>query len=73
MILPGPLAAATIEWFRRLPASTETREDTYLLAPWLEGLSVKIRADTELNVKAYLGSSGISRFQDALVVAWTPG
>lgn len=58
-ILPGPLEAATIEWFRRLPASTETREDTYLLSPWLDGLSVKIRADAELDVKAYRGSPGV--------------
>ena len=57
-ILPGPVGAATIEWFRRLPAATETREDTYLVTPWLDGLSVKIRADTELDVKAYRGSPG---------------
>ena len=58
-ILRGPLEAATIEWFRRLPASTQTREDTYLLSPWLDGLSVKIRADAELDVKAYRGSPGV--------------
>jgi hypothetical protein len=58
-ILRGPLQAATTEWFRRLPASTETREDTYLLSPWLDGLSVKIRADAELDVKSYGGSPGV--------------
>jgi hypothetical protein len=58
-ILQAPLANATIEWFRRLPTSTETRDDTYLLTPWLDGLSVKIRADLALDVKAYQGSPGV--------------
>ena len=58
-ILRGPLATATIEWFRRLPTSTETRDDTYLLTPWLDGLSLKIRADAAFDVKAYGGSPGV--------------
>jgi hypothetical protein len=58
-ILPGPLATATIAWFRRLPTSTETRDDSYLLAPWLDGLSVKIRSGATFDVKVYRGSAGV--------------
>jgi hypothetical protein len=58
-ILPGQVADSTMRWFRRLPVTTETREDTYLLTPWLDGLSVKIRAHAEFDVKAYLGSLGV--------------
>lgn len=58
-ILSGPVADMTIAWFRRFPISTETREDTYLLTPWLDGLSPKIRADVAFDVKAYRGSPGI--------------
>ena len=58
-ILSGPVADTTIVWFRRLPTSTETREDTYLLTPWLDGLSLKIRAAAAFDVKAYRGSPGV--------------
>jgi hypothetical protein len=58
-ILAGPVTDTTIAWFRRLPTSTEVREDTYLLTPWLDGLSLKIRADAEFDVKAYRGSPGV--------------
>jgi hypothetical protein len=58
-VLPGPLAAAVREWFARFPATTEPREDTYLLQPPLPGLSVKLRGGSALEVKAYLGSPGI--------------
>lgn len=58
-ILPGVLGTAMREWFGRFPAGTETRQDTYLLQPHLPGLSVKLRADSALEVKSYLGSPGI--------------
>ena len=58
-IFPGQLEAAVAEWFGRFPAGTETREDAYLLDPRLRGLSVKIRGETALEVKAYRGSPGI--------------
>ena len=58
-IFSGQVAGPTMEWFRRLPASTETREDAYLVTPWLDGLSLKIRADAQLDVKAYRGSPGV--------------
>jgi hypothetical protein len=46
-------------WFSRFPATTESREDTYLLDPQLRGLSVKVRAGRALEVKVYRGSRGI--------------
>jgi hypothetical protein len=57
-IFPGQLDAAVARWFARFPATTESREDTYLLDPHLPGLSVKIRAGAALEVKAYRGSPG---------------
>ena len=58
-ITPGPLGTAMREWFARFPAGTETREDAYLLHPRLQGLSVKLRDGSTLDVKSYLGSPGI--------------
>ena len=58
-ITPGPLGTAMREWFGHFPAGTETREDAYLLRPRLQGLSVKLRDGSTLDVKSYLGSPGI--------------
>jgi hypothetical protein len=58
-IFPGQLEAAVAGWFRRFPARTESREDTYLLDPQLPGLSVKVRGGVALEVKVYRGSTGI--------------
>lgn len=58
-IFPGQLETVVAGWFARFPAELETREDTYLLAPRLRGLSVKLRAGAALEVKAYQGSPGI--------------
>lgn len=58
-ITPGPLGTAMREWFARFPAGTETREDIYLLRPRLQGLSVKLRYGSTLDVKSYLGNPGI--------------
>jgi hypothetical protein len=58
-IVPGRLEAAVARWFARFPATTESREDTYLLDPPLRGLSVKVRGSGALQVKAYHGSPGI--------------
>ena len=57
-IFPGQLETAVARWFSRFPATTESREDTYLLDPHLPGLSVKVRAGATLEVKAYRGSPG---------------
>ena len=58
-IFPGKLETAVARWFGRFPARMESREDTYLLAPHLPGLSVKVRAGAALEVKMYRGSPGI--------------
>ena len=57
-IFPGPLTAAVAGWFARFPASTESREDTYLLDPPLPGVSVKVRGGGPVEVKVYRGSPG---------------
>jgi hypothetical protein len=58
-IFPGQLETAVARWFARFPATTESREDTYLLDPQLRGLSVKVRGGGALEVKVYRGSPGI--------------
>jgi len=58
-IFPGQLETAVARWFSRFPATTESREDTYLLDPQLRGLSVKVRAGGALEVMVYHGSRGI--------------
>jgi hypothetical protein len=58
-ILPGQLDAAIAGWFGRFPGWTESREDAYLSYPVLRGLSVKLRAGRELEVKACQGCPGI--------------
>jgi hypothetical protein len=63
-IFPGQLEAAVTQWFGRFPARTESREDTYLLDPPLPGLSVKVRGDRALEVKAYRGSPGILKLAE---------
>jgi hypothetical protein len=56
---PGQLETAVARWFSRFPATTESRQDTYLLDPQLRGLSVKVLAGAALEVKVYRGSPGI--------------
>jgi hypothetical protein len=58
-IFPGELKPAVAGWFGQFPARTETREDRYLVDSRLRGLSVKIRGNVSLEVKAYCGSQGI--------------
>ena len=58
-IFPGRLETAVARWFERFPVQTESREDSYLLDPDLSGLSVKVRAGSALEVKAYCGSLGV--------------
>jgi hypothetical protein len=58
-ILPGQLDAALAGWFGRFPAGMESREDAYLIHPFLRGLSVKIRAGRQFDVKLCHGSPGI--------------
>jgi hypothetical protein len=58
-IFPGRLETAVAEWFGRFPAEIQSREDTYLLDPWMRGLSVKVRGGVALDVKEYRGSQGM--------------
>jgi hypothetical protein len=61
-IVPGWPTAAMRGWFAALrpaPSARETREDAYLIRPRLRGLSVKLRAGSELDVKALRGSGGV--------------
>ena len=58
-IFPGKLETTVAGWFVRFLAETESRDDIYLLDPWLRGLSVKIRGGAALEVKMYRGSPGI--------------
>ena len=58
-IFPGELEPAVTAWFGRFPARTESREDTYRVNPRERGLSVKVRGNGALEVKAYCGSQGI--------------
>jgi len=63
-IFPGQLTDAVTRWFRRFPAGTESREDTYLLDPQLPGLSVKVRGGGALEVKVFRGSPGMLEVAD---------
>jgi hypothetical protein len=58
-ILPGRLNLPLVGWFGRFPAGMESREDAYLIHPFLRGLSVKIRAGRQFDVKLCHGSPGI--------------
>jgi hypothetical protein len=58
-ILCGAPGCAIREWFGRFPAKTETREDSYLVFPASNGLSLKFRGGRTLDVKCYLGSPGL--------------
>jgi hypothetical protein len=63
-IFPGQLETTVASWFSRFPATTESREDTYLLDPQLHGWSVKVRGGRALEVKVYRGSRGILQVPD---------
>ena len=45
-------------WFARLAPVLETREDDYLIAPAMPGLSVKIRGGSSFDVKQHQGAVG---------------
>jgi hypothetical protein len=62
-IIPGRLDMAVAEWFDGFPSELELREDAYILDPDLGGLSVKVRADKALELKAFHGSPGILDFR----------
>lgn len=57
-IFPARPDTAVAGWFERFRDGVETREDAYLVNPWLQGLSVKIRGGGALEMKVYHGSPG---------------
>jgi hypothetical protein len=63
-IFPGEIASPLAGWFGRFPSGVESREDSYLLDPYLPGLSVKLRAGGLLEVKMYRGSPGVLAVAD---------
>jgi hypothetical protein len=57
-IRPGLIPDDMIERLGPFTEEFERREDRYLVDPWLPLLSVKIRGDIQLDLKAYRGSPG---------------
>lgn len=57
-IRPGGLSAAMIDWFAPHVVEMETREDLYLVRRGVQGLSVKIRGGTLLDIKVSSGDVG---------------
>ena len=58
-IFAGRPTAPMADWFGRFPAQTVRLTDWYLVDPYLPGLSVKVREQRALEVKAYHGSPGL--------------
>jgi hypothetical protein len=58
-IIPGVLAPEMIEWFGPLPAGIETRRDSYLVNRTGPDVGVKVRGDSQLDVKVCEGSPGV--------------
>lgn len=57
-IRPGRLGGDVAEWFSRFSHVSEARDDHYLVAPPMPGLSVKIRGGSSLDIKQRLGVVG---------------
>ena len=58
-ICSGALTTSMIDWFGASSIDIETREDVYLVAEGVRGLSVKIRGGTQLDLKVARGSRGV--------------
>jgi uncharacterized membrane protein len=58
-IIPGVLVPEMIEWFGPSPARIETRRDYYLVNRTGPQVGVKVRGDSQLDVKLYGGSPGV--------------
>jgi hypothetical protein len=58
-IIPGVLAPEMIEWFAPSAAGVETRRDSYLVNRTGPDVGVKVRDDSQLDVKVYGGSPSI--------------
>lgn len=58
-IVPGVLPPEMIEWFGPSGAGVETRLDSYLVNRTGRDVSVKLRAESQLDVKVYGGSPSV--------------
>ena len=58
-ICPGALTTSMLDWFGPSSMDIETREDEYLVVEGVEGLSVKIRGGTQLDLKVARGIRGV--------------
>ena len=56
---PGGLAPSLIEWFTPFVDEVETREDAYLVAEHVTGISVKLRGGERLEIKVAGGDGGV--------------
>jgi hypothetical protein len=54
----GRHGAEIARWFSRFPQVPETRDDDYLIAPRMPGLSIKIRGGASFEVKQHRGTVG---------------
>ena len=57
-IRSGALEPQILDWFARFPISIESRVDSYLSDPDIDGLSVKARGGRTLEVKVQCGRHG---------------
>ena len=57
-IRPGRHGGEIARWFARFPQVPETRDDDYLIAPRMPGLSIKIRGGASCEVKQLRGTVG---------------
>ena len=58
-IFPGVLAPEMIEWFGPPAGGIETRRDSYLVKRTGPEVGVKLRGESQLDVKVYGGSPGV--------------
>lgn len=59
--VPGEVPDSIAERFQSLPWRSETREDRYLVAPAVSGVSVKVRGAESLDMKLRMARVGICR------------
>ncbi len=57
-IRPGRHGAEIARWFSRFSQVSEMRDDDYLIAPRMPGLSIKIRGGASFDVKQHRGTVG---------------
>ena len=58
-IIRGALTSQMIDWFGPFPGEVETRRDSYLVSRRIPDVAIKIRGDSQLDVKVYEGSPAV--------------